>query len=141
VVNGRLSDILKGSGWRSSTYDPFINRGTDLNVLGRFNLITAFEVFEHVPDTNKLILQLKSLLKDEGIILFSTLLSDGNISPNQRIHWWYVSPRNGHISLFSKTSLNLLAQKHGLLVGSFNPGMHVLFRKIPEWSAHIIKAG
>jgi SAM-dependent methyltransferase len=139
--NGLLSNILRGSGWRSSTYDPFVNRGIDLTVLGRFNLITAFEVFEHVPDVNKLFSQLKSLLEGEGIILFSTLLSDGNIMHNQRINWWYASPRNGHISLFSKNSLNVFARKHSFFVGSFNSGFHVLGRQIPQWASHIIKIG
>jgi hypothetical protein len=34
--------------------------------------------------------------------MFSTLLSDGNIKLGQKLTWWYASPRNGHISLFSR---------------------------------------
>ena len=38
-------------------------------------------------------------------MLFSTALSDGGLARNQRLRWWYASPRNGHISLFSHRSV------------------------------------
>jgi len=135
--NGLLSNILKKAGWKSVTYDPFVDRGVDIKALGSFNLITALEVFEHAPDVEELISRLKSLLKEDGIILFSTLLSDGQIQHNQRIHWWYAAPRNGHISLFSRNSLNVFAQKHGFHVKSFSPGFHMLCRSIPKWAGHL----
>jgi len=105
-------------------------------------LITAFEVFEHVPDVNALVSQLNLLLDDEGIVLFSTLLSDGNIEKNRRLDWWYASPRNGHISLFSKRSLGLLAEKYEFNAGSFSAGYHVFFRKqVPVWAEHLFGSG
>ena len=72
---------------------------------GSFDLVTAFEVFEHVPDIDILFTDLQSLVKAEGLILFSTLLSDGEIGRDRPLSWWYASPRNGHISLFSAQSL------------------------------------
>jgi SAM-dependent methyltransferase len=140
--NGMLSDLLKQAGWQSSCYDPFVNTDVDIATLGKFNLITAFEVFEHVPDVNDLMSRLNSLLDNDGIVMFSTLISDGQIKPNQRISWWYASPRNGHISLFSQNSLATLAKKYNFNVGSFSPGMHMLFRdNIPEWAKHLFQNG
>lgn len=137
--NGLLSEKLKQEKWNSVAYDPFIDTETNLKDLGSFNLITAFEVFEHVPDVNVLLSELKLLLTDNGIILFSTLLSDGNLKSKERMSWWYASPRNGHISLFSKNSLNALAKKYGYHFGSFNAELHIMHGEIPDWASHIIK--
>jgi SAM-dependent methyltransferase len=139
--DGALVDILRQSAWDSMSYDPFVNRDTRLDQLGRFELITAFEVFEHVPDVQELMSQLRSLLSPDGLVLFSTLLSDGNIQSKQRISWWYASPRNGHISLFSRDSLAILAQRSNFNFGSFSSGFHAFFTKVPPWAAHVVRTG
>ncbi|HEY0268369.1 MAG TPA: class I SAM-dependent methyltransferase [Methyloradius sp.] len=136
---GLLSELLNEAGWQSTSYDPFYNRDTSVEDLGKFDLITAYEVFEHVPDVKSLIANLLSLLNDEGVILFSTLISDGNIARRQRISWWYASPRNGHISLFSKQSLAILATRNHLSLGSFSSANHVLWNKVPAWASHILR--
>lgn len=137
--NGLLSGLLRQAGWNSHTWDPFVDKTVSIETLGRFNLITAYEVFEHVPDVNGLMANLNLLLADDGIILFTTLFSDGHITANKRLTWWYAAPRNGHISIFSQKSLGLLAQKHNFLFGSFTPATHVLSRQqIPGWASHLI---
>jgi SAM-dependent methyltransferase len=136
--SGLLSDILRRSGWQSSSYDPFVDRDVRLESLGKFDLITAYEVFEHVPDVKQLLSNLSSLLAQDGVVLFSTMLSDGNIAPRQRLDWWYASPRNGHISLFSNASLALLASKHAFKFGSFSTGFHVFWRNVPPWAKHFL---
>jgi SAM-dependent methyltransferase len=137
--NGLLVEIMKESNWESVSYDPFVDRNINIEQLGKFELITAFEVFEHVPDVQGLVSNLRSLLSPNGLILFSTLLSDGNIHPNQRISWWYASPRNGHISLHSRNSLAILAQDYGFNFASFSQGFHAFFTNVPTWAAHIIQ--
>jgi SAM-dependent methyltransferase len=138
--NGLLSDLLFQTGWDSVSYDPFTNRDARFADLGKFDLITAFEVFEHVPDVKKLAEDIASLLNDNGIVLFSTLLSDGNIYANQRLTWWYASPRNGHISLFSRQSLVALGEKYGFNLSSFSEGFHAFWRDVPAWAQHLIRA-
>ncbi|NJD25440.1 MAG: class I SAM-dependent methyltransferase [Betaproteobacteria bacterium] len=139
--NGLLARLLRESSWNSVSFDPFADRDIALTSLGNFDLITAFEVFEHVPDVQSLVADLRSVLSKDGLVLFSTLLSDGNIVPNQRLAWWYASPRNGHISLFSRRSLARLAQDNGFVFGSFSSGFHAFFRNVPQWAGHIIRAG
>ena len=138
---GLLSTLLCKSGWQSTSYDPFVDRDTHLENLGKFDLITAYEVFEHVPDVAQLISNLSSLLVQDGVVLFSTLLSDGNLGPRQRISWWYASPRNGHISLFSSKSLTVLGAKEGFHFSSFSLGFHAFWRNVPPWAKHIIRVG
>ncbi len=132
--NGGLSSILAQQGWDTTSYDPFPGDGTAAASLGKFNLITSFEVFEHVPDPNTLMANLRLLMDDECLVLFSTLASDGNIAPKGRLNWWYASPRNGHISLFSTRSLALLAEKYGLGFRSFSPTTHCFFTRFPDWA-------
>lgn len=137
--NGKLSEHLKNNDWNTKTYDPFPTNNSRLENLGKFNLITAFEVFEHVPDVNKLMKDLTEVMTDDCLILFSTLVLDDHIKSNSRITWWYASPRNGHISLFSKQSLVILSSRYKLNFGSFNNGFHCFYNQFPNWAKHIIK--
>ncbi len=136
---GLLAKLLRESDWNSTSYDPFADKNISAEQLGKFDLITAYEVFEHVPNVPELMSNLRALLAQDGLILFSTLLSDGNIHPGKRLNWWYASPRNGHISLFSRDSLSILAQKNGFNFGSFNAGFHAFFTKLPPWATHLVK--
>jgi SAM-dependent methyltransferase len=137
--NGLLAKVLREAGWDSVSYDPLADKDVKAEHLGKFDLITAFEVFEHVPDVQGLMSDLRLLLSPGGVVLFSTLLSDGDIQPNRRLTWWYASPRNGHISLFSKRSLALLAKNSGWNFGSFSRGSHAFFTSVPSWAAHLIR--
>jgi hypothetical protein len=60
--NGRLSQLLAQEGWSSSSYDPFVDRNMRPQEMGKFDLITAFEVFEHVPNPRKLVHEVSTLL-------------------------------------------------------------------------------
>ena len=136
--NGLLSSLLMQSGWHSTSYDPFFDQGTQIDQMGKFDLITAYEVFEHVPDPQRLMRDISGLLAEDGVLLFSTLLSDGEVEPHQRLTWWYASPRNGHISLFSKQSLAILANAYGFRFGSFSNNVHCMCRSVPAWAEHIL---
>ena len=139
---GLLSELLRQARWQSASYDPFVDGPADLGRLGRFDLITAYEVFEHVPDVWQLAVDLSALLAEDGLVLFSTLMSDGHLLPRQRIGWWYAAPRNGHISLFSKRSLALLGAGQGFNFGSFSEGVHAYWKgRFPAWASHLVKTG
>jgi SAM-dependent methyltransferase len=135
---GLLSSILRDAGWTSTSYDPFVDRDTKVENLGKYDLITAFEVFEHVPDVDQLMTNLSALLNPNGVIIFSTILSDNNITLQQKLTWWYASPRNGHISIFSKNSLFLLGKNNHFKLCSFAHGLFGFWRQAPLWAALIL---
>jgi SAM-dependent methyltransferase len=131
---GLLSRLLQDAKWKSGSYDPFSDRDVAIESLGRYDLITAFEVFEHVPDVQRLMSNLASLLERPGLILFSTLLSDGHVEPDKPLDWWYAAPRNGHVSLFSRRSLAVLGNTHGYSFGSLTDNFHAYWKEIPDWA-------
>lgn len=137
---GRLAELMRAAGWHSTSYDPFF--AGQITVSGRFHLLTCFEVFEHVPDPVGLMQRLRALMDKDGLVLASTLVSDGQISPGKPLDWWYVAPRNGHISLHSRRSLALLAAGQGLETASFSPDIHLFWRDpFPRWARHLLKGG
>ena len=121
-------------GFAAETYDPF----TKFNRMPeeRFDLITCFEVMEHVPAPKTTVESMVSLLKEQGAILFSTLLPPADFEA-LGLNWWYASPRNGHISLYSGQSLALLFQPHGMKVASFSSDLHLAYAEIPPFASHL----
>jgi hypothetical protein len=76
----------------------------------KYDMVTAFEVFEHEKDPNLLFKRL-SLLSDN--ILFSTLILPTK-PLNETKDWWYFTPETGqHITFYTTKSLELLANKNG----------------------------
>lgn len=138
--NGILAQLLSGAEWQSVSYDPFPKNNVRLPEIGRFNLITAFEVFEHVPDPHALMDNICKLLDgEESMVFFSTGVSDGKVKHNGRLDWWYVAPRNGHIGIYSTKSLRILGQAFGLQYGSLGTSFHAYFRKLPPWAENLTK--
>jgi hypothetical protein len=137
--SGLLSATLRNRGMDSVTYDPFHGDHASLPD-GKFNFISAFEVFEHASQIDRLMTQLAGLAADDCAIIFSTLLSDGRVNEVQRLQWWYAAPRNGHVSLWSRRSLKILGQRWGFEFGSFgafNGNLHAFWRGRPEWALFI----
>lgn len=137
--NGQLTLLLQQSGWDSTSFDPFPHQSMSLDRLGTFNLITAFEVFEHVPDPRELMANISQLMSQECLVLFSTLTSDNALKKHERINWWYCAPRNGHINLFTRQSLALLAAPYQLNFGSLNEGFHCYVNRVPAWASHFVQ--
>jgi hypothetical protein len=133
--SGLLARTLEQNGFHATTYDPFSSLAK--RPTGPFNLITCFEVMEHSPFPCQTVSEMNLLLADEGIVLFSTLTQPANFD-ELRLHWWYASPRNGHVSLYSRRSLTLLFQQQGLQLVSLSDLLHAAYRKLPAFAAHLV---
>lgn len=132
--SGLLAATLRERGFSASTYDPF----SSFNVLPDkgFDLITCFEVMEHVPHPKETVAEMVSLLQGDGAILFSTLTQPAEIE-SVGLNWWYAAPRNGHVSLYTPASLAHLFKPHGVRVGSFTSGLHIAYGRAPAFAAHL----
>jgi Methyltransferase domain len=103
---------------------------------GKYDLITSFETFEHLPDPLSSIESILEFAADPGLIFFSTLLQPADFD-QQRLNWWYVGPRNGHISLFSRQALTIAWERHGYNLASLGDNVHFAFRNLPAYLAHL----
>ena len=135
--NGKLARQLLSSGFINvRSYDPFYD--TDRPPVGRYDVVLAFEVMEHVPDPHEVFGAVATFLRESGLFLFSTLLQPEEID-KEGVNWWYVAPRNGHVALHTSASLRIAADRHGLKFGSFNRQLHFAFREMPDFATHFVK--
>ncbi len=137
--DGVLARLLSQSGFAAAeTYDPMVSEFATLP--GRkFPLVCSFETLEHSPDPLATVKEIALLLDEPGLAVFSTVLQPDDIG-TQCLSWWYAAPRNGHVSLFSRQSLELALRRVGLRYGSFSPVAHVAFRNIPDFARHLFPA-
>ncbi|MBS0643449.1 MAG: class I SAM-dependent methyltransferase [Proteobacteria bacterium] len=111
--SGVLAAQLRDAGFASAAaYDPFSqpNRPNQ-----RFDVVTCFETIEHAPHPHSFIRDLASLLTADGCIILGTSLQPDGFDL-VRGSWWYVAPRNGHVSIYSTEALSELAAQQGLVV-------------------------
>lgn len=128
--NGTLARQLCRAGFSARSHDVYYGH-SDITDACRFDVVTSFEVLEHVPHAKQLawLRELESRLVDSSAIaIVSTELRNEAVPDENNISWWYICPRNGHISLHTKTSLAHLAAQAGLVVTHLDASWHVLSR-------------
>lgn len=78
--------------------------------LCEFDVVTAFEVFEHFENPLN---EIEKIINYSKNIIFTTeLVPENNSELN---NWWYLSTDTGqHIAFYTEKSLQFLAQKYGL---------------------------
>ena len=123
---GHLSGL---SGQRLSASRAFRCRrtrkpgGFEGDLARNYDLITAFEVFEHLPQPAETLATL--FQARPRFIIASTEVYSG-----QDASWWYLAPRHGqHVFFYSRHALRLLASRHRYSYYEIN-GRHV-FAKEP----------
>jgi len=149
---GLFTRLMRDMGFNFYTYDKYGKNlfapGFDGDASGstRYELLTAFEVFEHLVDP---IGELGMMSRISDNILFSTVLLP---SPAPRPdEWWYYGLDHGqHVSLYSPDSLHRLAARCGMRAYSNGHNLHLfsrsrrserLFRWVTRpWIANILAA-
>ena len=94
-----------------------------------FELLTAFEVFEHLVSPRE---ELAAMLEFSSSVFFSTNLLPDPAPPLGR--WWYYGLEHGqHVALHTGKSLEKLGSLHGLGLVSDGQTLHLLTAKaVPE---------
>jgi len=98
--------------WGTDIIPPKFGTEYFLTDLGdkQFDIITACEVIEHLPDPVVSFRTMRDHLKSPGVIAFQTAYWDHEVLGRD---WWYLGPHNGHISLYSADALTYLFIKLG----------------------------
>lgn len=123
--NSVFEQELSKQGYNVKSFDPLWTNPLSWDQNTKFDIITAFEVLEHSNDPNNTLYEIHKFLKPNGKIIVTTLVNDilqGKRDPT----YWYLSPRNGHISMFSNKSLELLFSKVGMKVRHLAWNTHLI---------------
>ena len=89
----------------------------------KFELLTAFEVFEHLVDP---LTEIRIMLNYSNNLLFSTML----IPYDVRTDWWYFGPEHGqHVSFYSVQALEHIARRFNLNLYTNSTNLHLLSAK------------
>jgi hypothetical protein len=129
--NGMFVRLMRDKGFEFYWKDPYCENlfatGFDAGdgVADRYSLITALEVFEHLPNPAEVFAQL--VARSENILISTELLPP---SPPVIGEWWYYGLDSGqHISFFSRRALMLLATRHGRHLVSDGHCVHLFTRR------------
>lgn len=128
---GMLVRLMRDQGFDFFRYDKYCQNlfanGFDLSDItdGEFELVTAFEFFEHIHDP---VTEVERLLNLSPNIFFTTELLPGS-SP-QPGSWWYYGTEHGqHISFYTLESLQALAERFSLNLYTARGCFHLLTSK------------
>jgi len=79
---------------------------------GPFDIITAIEVIEHVPNPRSFLDDLYERIKNGGILVIHTGANDTLTARLLGRRWWYLNPPD-HCSIFSRFSLRKIVTDSG----------------------------
>ena len=92
---------------------------------GQYDFIFSFEVIEHLTEPLALFEVARRLLVKDGILFFTTYLYEEALGRE----WWYLAPRNGHVSLCSRRTLKYLSAQYGYsYIPLHRPNYHLFMR-------------
>jgi len=128
---GLFVRMMRDAGFDFYWYDKYCQnifaKGVEAEVAENreYELLTAFEVFEHFVNPLE---EIPNLLKLSRNILFSTeLLPENNPKPGE---WWYYSLSDGqHIAIYTTKALSILAEQFGLNFYSNGANLHLITSK------------
>lgn len=135
--SGIFVDRLRDDGFTDvAGYDPI----SDPERPSRsFDLITSFEVIEHSPNPVGTMADIASFMAPGGLAYIQTGLQPGNINAI-RGRWWYIAPRNGHISIFNLRSLAAAASRAGLVLKVGHNQETILWKPNAEANPQLLTA-
>jgi 2-polyprenyl-3-methyl-5-hydroxy-6-metoxy-1,4-benzoquinol methylase len=111
--------------WQDKYCDNLYAKDFTVKEKENYEVLTAYEVFEHLPDPVK---EFGEMLKYSDNILFSTyIIPSDNPKPQD---WWYFALDHGqHVSLYTEKSLSLLAKKFNMNLFSNGKNIHLITKR------------
>jgi SAM-dependent methyltransferase len=135
--NGAFIRYLRGKGIETLGVDPvhvdndmspYVYSSLDDLSEKRFDVITAFEVFEHLDRPDDTISQLLSHLEENGFVYITTALTNRALTSIRCFQHWIYQKDPTHIGFFHERTFEWLAARHGLEIHVFRYDSVVLDR-------------
>lgn len=157
AATGFFLDIARARGWNVrgveiSDFAAGIARGkginvttgtlTDLELPGSFDLITFWDVIEHVQDPLEELRRAAGLLVPGGVLLMTTPDWDSRYARLLGKRWHSIVPPE-HIHYFTRTSMRLLLKKVGLQeIDMYGPAksftLAYVFQTLARWQGPFV---
>lgn len=127
---GIFTRLMRDIGFNFYWHDPYtqnlLAKGFEADIKSdfKYELITAFEVFEHFTNPKT---EIGEMIKLSNTIVFSTELLPSEI-PDPK-NWWYYGFEHGqHISFYNKKTIYTLANQFNMNYYNLN-GIHILTKR------------
>lgn len=135
ILTRMLRDIGVDCYWNDKYAKNLFARGFEGKSGVRYDVVTAFELFEHLENPIDEVGKILKKYKPK-VLLFSTMLHNGNPPKD----WWYFVPEGGqHITLYTKKSLDILAKKMKMKLSTNGRNIHIFSKKkIPSLAMKLI---
>jgi len=111
--------------WRDPFCDNLFAQGFEWTDGIRAELVTAFEVLEHLPRPADDVARMADVA--DNLLVSTLVLPEPAPAPGD---WWYYALESGqHVSFYSRRSLTVLAGQLGMFVASNHGGSVHLFTR------------
>lgn len=141
--NGSLASMMREKGFDYFSHDPYDYSDIPKEKIGKFNLVSSYEVLEHTADPIKTFKEMFDLAGSKVVFVLSTQCSHGLIDIDKHLCWNYVSPRNGHVSIYTNEVFLEIARKFSLQYLPVSRGLHLMGKGINllplKYAAGLIK--
>ncbi len=116
-----LRDRGHDAWWMDAYCENLLAGGFEAAPERQYDLLTAFEMVEHLPEPMEVFRQMRSL---SPRLLISTELQPRDM---RGFDWWYLAPEAGqHIGFFTRRSLEVVAEQLQLKLSSNGRNLHLL---------------
>lgn len=125
---GIFTRMMRDVGFNFYWLDPYAKNllaiGFEHQLNQNYHALTAFEVFEHLPEP---ITEIEQMVAYSNTIIFSTRLIPDTLPEKS---WWYYGFNHGqHVGLFHIKTLNYIANKFKLNLYTDGAELHLLTPK------------
>lgn len=125
---GTLTRLMRDLGFDFHHHDPLCEnmfaKGHEAGEQAPYDLVTAYEVLEHLPDPVE---SLRRLCTSTDLLLFTTYVLPSPAP--QPEDWWYYTPETGqHVTFYSVRALELLAEHQGYRLLTDGVSRHLFYR-------------
>jgi hypothetical protein len=127
---GAFTRMMRDKGLDCFTFDPYAQNllapGFDGDEFSKYDLVTAFEVMEHIGDP---VSELEKVTSINDRFFFTTQLQPP--TPPRPSEWFYYALESGqHIAFHTLDSLQIVAERLGYQLTSNGDNYH-LFHRVP----------